>query len=123
MTTLESTPKADLGNVEAEVTVALGRKEMPLGQVRTLQPFDVSGAITVRTPKMWALMGCAYAVTVSTFIVAAFAWKERMGVSYAMVYCAPVTMGAIDFMFFLWLPKAERNKKKEALHCLYWRGD
>ena len=85
----------------------------------TLQPFDVSGAITVRNPKLWALMGCAYAVTVSTFIVAAFAWKERMGVSYAMVYCAPVTMGAIDFLFFLWLPKAERNKKTFGLIANY----
>ncbi len=41
MTTLESTPRADLANVVAEVMVELGRKEMTLGQVRRLQAFDV----------------------------------------------------------------------------------
>ena len=74
------------------------------------KPFAVE--ITLRNPKTWVLMCCAYIVTTTTFVLCGLAWKERMAVSYAMVYCAPVTMAAIDFIFyFFWLPQRERNKQ------------
>ena len=40
MTAAETTPGADLGNVEAEVVVELGRKEITLRELRQLKEQD-----------------------------------------------------------------------------------